>query len=136
MSIKLVERLSKPINTSAVSIMAFYTVIWGVFVTNPWVETFGTNPEYMTLLVIAPEWTWGLLAFVVGLIGLYGLIKPSYKTVTQGAFVACVFWLAVSFLCLVGGWTSVAWLNYLAPSAYSAFVYLNLRINRKSLKFD
>lgn len=134
--IKLVRGLSYPINTSAVVIMAFYTMLWGFWVGNPFWDVFTKAALYSDMAAAAAESVWGIVAFVSGLVMLYGVLRPSYESLARGAFTGAVHWLVVGCFYLFGDWHNTGGITALMVSIYCTFVYLNLRVNRDIMQFE
>lgn len=127
---KLAAALLKPINTSAVILLGVYTTVWGLWVANPFWEVFARAPLYNAMNSLMPEWAWGCIAIVCGLVIIYGVLKPSYSTLTRGAQVGTWHWLAIAVLYFVGDVYSTGGITSLTFAVYSAFVYLNIRVNK------
>ena len=128
---KLVNGLLKPINTSAVSILGIYTILWGVWVANPFWHVFSTAALYSQLNSIAPEVFWGLLAIVIGIITMYGVIRPSYRSLTMGALAVGWHWWMISLLYFMGDWQNTGGITAGIFFVYGCFIWLNLRVNKR-----
>ena len=128
---KLVNGLLKPINTSAVSILGIYTILWGLWVANPFWDVFSTAPLYSQLSSIAPEVFWGTLAIVIGIITMYGVVRPSYRSLTLGALAVGWHWWMISLLYFMGDWHNTGGITAGIFFVYGAFIWLNLRVNKR-----
>lgn len=127
---KLAQALLKPINTSAVIILGLYTFVWGAWIANPFWSVFSRAPLYDAMAVFAPEWVWGLFAIIVGIVMIYGVLKPSYRTLSNGALVSTWHWTTICVFYFVADWMSTGGVTCLMLGVYSAFIYLNIRVNR------
>lgn len=127
---ELAVNLSKPINTSAISIMALYTFSWGVWLLMPW-KALGISPASNLLKTLAPEPALGATAILIGSIMFYGVVKNGYKALRRGAAAGFYFWFTVSLLNLFSYWRSTGWITAGMVSIYCFFVAVNLRVNRK-----
>lgn len=132
-AVRLRLTLTQPINTSAVILMALYTLLWGLFVALP-VESFDSM-RFTFLLSVMPELYWGLIAFVVGYVMLIGVLKHSFKSLSQGAFIGFIHWFLIGIGYFVGDWTSTGWITAFTVAAYCGFIYLNLRMNKDDFPF-
>jgi hypothetical protein len=128
---ELATNLSKPINTSAIAIMAMYTFAWGVWISMPW-PALGISPASTFLKSLAPEPLLGGVAITIGLIMLYGSIKQRYKALRRGAAAGFYFWLIVSLMNFFSYWRSTGWITAGMVAVYCFFVAINLRVNRKN----
>lgn len=126
----------RPVNTAAISIMAIYTSLWGFWIGNPWWDVFSRAQLYQWMAVL-PEWAWGLNAmFVVGGLMLYGVFKPSYRSLQTGATVGFYHWLLIAIFYFGGDWQNTGGITSLMIAVYCAFIHINLKVNRDSLRFD
>jgi hypothetical protein len=67
----------KPINTAAIIILGAYTILWGLWVANPFWTVFDQAPIYNWMMQVMPEWIWGVVAILVGLLMVYGVLRHS-----------------------------------------------------------
>lgn len=128
---KLAEALLLPINPAAVIILGIYTVVWGLWVANPFSDAFDNAVVYHSLASHFPEYFWGLVAVAVGLVTVYGAVKRKYRPLVRGAAVACLFWLIIAIFYFIADWTDVGGITALIFAVYSGFIYLNIRVNFK-----
>lgn len=120
----------KPINYSAVSILGVFTMLWGLWVTFEW-DAFNFSTVY-TFMEFLPEWLWGSIALCVGAIILFGGMTQKFNALRYGSFIGAVFWLSVLVLFCLGNIRSSVIPLTLGYSAYSAYVYLNIKVNKDS----
>ncbi|QMP84180.1 membrane protein [Streptomyces phage Coruscant] len=131
---ELAVNLSKPINTSAISIMALYTFAWGVWLMMPW-KALSISPASNLLRTLAPEPALGIAAILIGSIMFYGVIKNNYRSLRRGATAGFYFWFTIALLNFFSFWRSTGWITAGMVSFYCFFVAVNLRVNRKK-SFD
>lgn len=132
-AVRLRMTLTQPINTSAVIIMALYTLLWGLFIMLPVVSF--DSLRFAVLVSIMPEFFWGALAFSVGYVMLLGVLKHSFKSLSRGAFVGFIHWLIIAVCYLLGDWTSTGWITGVTVATYCGFIYLNLKQNKDEFPF-
>ena len=134
MGSKIVSDLLRPINTSGIILLGVFSVIWGLWVANPFWNVFDRAQVYEAL-AYAPEWAWGVGSVIVGIAMLAGVFFNSYESLTRGAKAGFYYWLIVSVLFFVGDWQNTAGLAYLLVTVYCAFVWVNIRVNRHNYNF-
>lgn len=127
----LAAKLIKPINMSVVIFLGLYTVLWGLWVGNPFWTVFTTAALYHELTIM-PEWAWGLIAVAVGLTTCYGAIIQRPPFVFWGAAVAGWYWSVVAVFYYVGDWHNTGGITATIFAVYGLFVYLNVRVNWKA----
>jgi hypothetical protein len=130
---KLASRLSKPINTAAIVIMGVYTVLWGVWVGNPFWSTFNESKQFDWLAKVAPEWAWGVIAMCVGIVMCYGVIRNSFRSLSTGSMIGTLYWGLIATGYYIGDWRDTAGLTKTMICLYCAFIWLNIRMNRDRL---
>jgi hypothetical protein len=128
---KMRDSLFKPINTAAISIMGAFTVLWGIWVANPFWTVFDRAQLFNFMTTLMPEWLWGTLAIIIGLVMLYGVAEKSYKPLLRGALAGFYFWLFGSINFFLGDWENTGGITLLMIAIYCGYVATNLYINRE-----
>jgi hypothetical protein len=105
-------------------------MLWGAWVANPFWSVFSRAPLYDAMASIAPEWAWGLFAIFIGCVILYGVLKPSYKTLTRAAWAACWHWAVIAGFYFVADYMNTGGITSLTFAIYAAFIYLNIKVNK------
>jgi len=131
---KLAEALLLPITTASVLMLGLYTLLWGLWVANPFWSVFGTAELFGYLAQLAPEAFWGCVAIVCGLVITFGALKRRYKPLTVGASTAFFHWLMIAIFYFLGDPLNTGGITSLVFALYAAFLYLNLRVNFKDDK--
>lgn len=126
----------RPINPSAVSIMAIYTFLWGLWVANPFWDVFVTAPLYMALNSVMCEAGWGIIAIICGFFMLWGVVRGSFKSLSRGAFAGAIHWAVISGGYFVGDWHNTGGITALMIAIYCSYIYLNLRVNQDNLRLE
>jgi hypothetical protein len=133
----LVEALYRPINRVAAGTLSVYTMLWGLWLFNPFWEVFSQGAVYSWLASVANEAVWGTMAFVVGVVMTYGVMRASNKSLTIGAFVGFLHWLLIALGYFAGDWKNTGGITSTAMAVYCAAIYLNLRVvNHNNLAFE
>ena len=83
---------------------------------------------------LAPEWVWGSIAMATGLVTIYGAIKRGYKSLTRGAQVSFWHWLMICIFYFAGDPLNTGGITAGIFAVYSAFIFLNIRVNYKDNK--
>jgi hypothetical protein len=129
------DALLHPINPSVVILLGAYTILWGFWVANPFWAVFPLSPLYdalaATSFFITPELWWGGLAIITGTVTSYGALRRKYKPLTRGAMVQFLFWVTICIFYLIGDWHSTGGITAGLLWVYSAYIYLNIRVNHK-----
>lgn len=131
---KLAKALLLPINPAAVILLGIYTVVWGLWVANPFWNVFERADLYMSLANIAPEYLWGLLAIACGTLTIYGAVKRNYGPLVRGAASSGWHWFMISIFYFAADPLSTGGITALIFAVYAAFIYLNIRVNFKNDK--
>jgi len=137
--LKLTKALLLPINPAAVVLLGIYTVLWGLWVANPFWTVFTQAPIYDALARVPPdlipsEYFWGTIAVVCGCIITYGAIKRHYRPLTIGAATAGWHWFMISVLYFMGDWQNTGGITAAILAVYGAFIYVNIKVNFKDHK--
>jgi hypothetical protein len=128
---KLAKALLLPINPAAVVLLGIYTVLWGLWVANPFWDVFSTAPLFSVLSTTAPEVFWGCLAIFCGCITIYGAYKRRYRPLIYGAATAGWHWMMIAVFYFAGDWQNTGGITALIFCVYAGFVYLNIRVNHR-----
>jgi hypothetical protein len=132
----IAKSLLKPINHSAVILLGGFSVLWGVWVGNPFWNVFSEADIFHVIANYGGEYAWGLVAVVMGLVTIYGVIHPSYRSLTRGAYVMFFQWLSVGLLFIAGNWEGLLGITCLFLAFYSGYIWLNMRVNRNRFDWD
>jgi hypothetical protein len=127
---RVVQSLLRPINPTVIIILGTYTVVWGLWLANPFWTVFTTAPLYSAMAAIFSEFVWGCIAIAAGLVIMRGALKPSYNNLHLGAFVASLHWLVIAIMYFMGDWMNTGGITSLTFFIYSAVVWVNIKINR------
>lgn len=128
---RMLREILQPINTAAVMILGVFTVLWGLWVAAPWWDVF-TRAAAFQYFLIMPEWIWGFIAISAGSAMIHGVMRSSYKSLTTGAMVGFVHWFVICVFFFAGDWQNVGGVTYMMIAVYCAFIWLNMRVNKKN----
>lgn len=122
------SRMMQPINPALIAILGAYTVLWGLWVANPFWDVFSSAPLYSKMAEL-PEWAWGLFAMGSGFEMIRGVLRNSNSALRRGAFVGYFHWLVITFMYFAGDWHNTGGITSMTLSLYSLIVYLNYKKN-------
>lgn len=129
---KLADVLLKPVSEAVTAQLGVYTILWGLWVLNPLVDTFTTAPVYSQLLTfIGLEWVWALSAIFFGVITLMGLAQHAPRPVFLGAGACALYWFVISIFFFMGDLASTGGISTLFLAVLSTYIYLNCKLNYK-----
>lgn len=126
---KIATSILRPINTSVIVLLGIYTVVWGIWLANPFWSAFQSAKLFSALGLVAPEVFWGTLAIVCGCITIFGVFRGSYRALTTGAATAGFHWMMIAVFYFIGDWMNTGGITSLTFAIYAGFIYLNLRVN-------
>jgi hypothetical protein len=121
----------KPINISLIGILGLYTTLWGMWLLSPLWDVFTRAPLYSFMSSVAPEWAWGLFAFLSGISLCWGVYRRSSRSLIVGAFIGYFHWGVNSLAYFIGDWQNTGGITSLMLAVYSLLVFLNLKKNCK-----
>lgn len=127
---KFAAALLKPVNEVVTAMLGVYTILWGLWVANPWIDTFTHTALYAQLLEVIPaEWVWGGIAIAFGVLTLTGLVKHRPKTLFYGAGASGIHWFIISIFYFMGDITNTGGITALFIGILSTYIYLNCKLN-------
>jgi len=111
-------KLSKKFNLSIQKrelefLPALYILVWGLWVSNPWLNTFQASPTFTEMGHLAPEWVWGLVISAVGLFQMIIIFTKKYGFRVFAALLSMFVLFAMSLLVFYSNPASTAWVTYL-----------------------
>lgn len=125
---KLLNIVRIPLNPAMIIVLGTYTAIWGLWVSNPWSNTFD-YPPYHALETVAPRYVWTFFAMACAISIVYGALRGRYKSVITGAWIGFMHWFVVGFILLIGDWTDPAGITTLLIASYCAVIFINVKHN-------
>ena len=128
---RFAQALLLPINPALVVLLGIYTVVWGLWIANPWWDVFPTATLYSQMALIAPEWVWGGIAIAAGIVVIIGAMVRSFGALTRGSGVAFLHWFIISIMYFMGDPLNTGGITSLVIALYAACIYWNIRINFK-----
>lgn len=94
------------------AISAIYAALWGLWILNPFVDTFAADMHVYRYMRTFPEWIWGLVAFTFGAAQLIALLLsdqngPTLRIIrwrNRTTAATAVFFVIVHAYLLLGDW--------------------------------
>lgn len=124
---KAASKMLSPINTMAVSILGFFNILLGLWISLPF--------DSLIFSQGFPEWTVASVMMIIGYFIASGSIGQRYRTLVIGTQLSFYFWFLSVGVLLYLQWQNPAWIVALMISMYSAFVAINIKVNRENLPF-
>lgn len=126
--------LLRPINPYASILLGIFTFLWGLWLALPF-ETFGRAAAlYSKMADIAPEWAWGAWSMAVGIITVVTITLKKKRWLSRAHAFSTWHWGTVSLMMWWGDWQNTGPVTYTMIAVYSAFLYLNVKVN--NINFD
>jgi hypothetical protein len=126
---KIALGMMYPANPYATSIIGLFTLLWGLWIVNPFWHVFTSAALYEKAAGFAPEWAWGSWSTLCGLVILIALYKGSFKRLID-ALAFCVWhWFTIAVFYFWGDWQNTGGLTYLFVGVLSLYMYLNIKFN-------
>ncbi len=126
----VLREILRPLSRGVTIVTAFYTILWGLWVINPFWTVFTQAALYSGLEQLGSEWFWGGLAIVTGVLAIYTALKDSIK-IKPYTCVALLgwHWLLVSLLYFYGDWHNTGGITSAFIALLCAYIYLNIKQN-------
>lgn len=126
---RIAEGLLRPINPYATVLLGALTLVWGMWIVNPFWNVFPTSRVYSQASDFAPEWAWGTWSTLCGALILISLYKGSYKYLVRFLGFATWHWSTISTMFFWGDWQNTAGVTYGFIAIYCIYSYLNIKVN-------
>lgn len=88
------------------------STVFGLWLLNPWIDTYAAAPSFRLLASVAPEWFWGLGFLALGLLRFRSIHDGSLAHRRRVSFVGALAWWSL--------WASFTLAN---PAATATVVY-------------
>lgn len=124
---KTASKMLSPINTMAVSILGFFNVLMGIWISLPF--------DSLLFIHNFPEWILSAIMLIIGYFIVTGSVKQIYRTLLVGTQMSFYFWFLSIGGLLYAQWQNPAWIVALMIALYSAFVAVNIKVNKENLPF-
>jgi hypothetical protein len=111
----------------AVSILGAFNVLLGIWISLPF--------DSLLFLHNFPEWTVASAMLVIGYFIMSGSLRQTYTTLLVGTQLSFYFWFLSIGGLLYAQWQNPVWIVALMISMYSAFVAINIKVNKGNLPF-
>lgn len=127
---KLLRRLRVVLTESDVEATGLWlgslSVLWGLALCNPAVQTFETVRAWQGLAVLAPEWVWGGLLVALGLAKIHGVLRECLAWARWSSAAGFVVWAFIAVQLFLANPSAVGWLTYSMVACGSGWLYLRL----------
>lgn len=99
-------------------------LMWGLWLANPWLESFDSSPSYAALAQVLPEWAWGLVMIALGVLTLYSISQQFGRLRRWLSLIHVIFWMFVSTLLAIGNLSSAGIPVYYVIAFLALFFYV------------
>jgi|SRR5215203_140440 len=120
---RLARRLLEPINTSVISILGIFNILFGIWMLLPFPS--------LGLPAFLAEWAVGIVALGIGGLIVTGSAKESYYLLGAGCALGSFAWVIGTVMSFSLDWKSPAWIFAFMIALYCTFVYINISVNSK-----
>lgn len=128
---KIAVSLLRPLNPSLILVLGGYTILWGLWILNPWWTVFPTAALYAAMASLAPEYVWGGIAVLAGILIIRGALKPSYQNLLTGSWIGFLHWFIIAIMYFIGDWMNTGGITALTFAVYSGIVWVNIKVNKR-----
>jgi len=124
---KAASKMLSPINTAAVSILGFFNILMGIWISLPFDSLYAPDSF--------PEWIIAAGMLIIGTFIISGSIKEIYRTLIIGTQLSFYYWFLAMGGLLFVNWHDPSWIVALMIASYSLFVAVNIKVNKDNLPF-
>jgi hypothetical protein len=124
---KTAKKMLSPINTAGVSILGFFNILLGIWISLPF--------DSLGYINNVPEWLVAAIMLIIGSFILSGSIGDKYRTLLVGTQLSFYWWFLSMGGLIYMSWQNVLWIFALMIAVYSLFVSVNIKVNRDNLPF-
>jgi hypothetical protein len=112
--------------TSTEMLAALYATVWGLFIANPYIDSFSRNPGlYKPMLQIIPyEFVWGLIAAGAGVVAVVFILQNKMQS---AAVANLIVFSAFALLFLFSDLSSPAFILF---GLIAAFNFIHWRVTK------
>lgn len=119
----------RPLNPVPVLVLGLYTILWGLWIVNPFWEVFTQADIYSAMTQLGGEYFWGSIAVLAGTVTVYGAIKGRPPYLFYGASTAGWHWFTIAIMYFMGDWQNTGGITSLMLAVWAACIYLNVKVN-------
>lgn len=124
---KTASKMLSPINTMAVSILGMFNILMGIWISLPF--------DSILFINNFPEWIIASIMLIIGYFIVSGSLRQIYRTLLVGTQLSFYFWFLSIGGLLYAQWQNPVWIVALMIAMYSAFVAVNIKVNKDNLPF-
>lgn len=111
----------------AVFINALLLMFYGLWLMAPWWNVFEISSIYNEMSMVAPEWLWGLIALMAGVIKFIGALHNRRQWLRISSMAGFLMWGVIAACYLIAQWHSPTWIIALFLSIQAAHHYLMVK---------
>jgi hypothetical protein len=111
---------------------AVFELLWGLWIINPWENTFAITSAYRIMAGVMPEWAWGALLLVLGIIQLIVIFRGTLHMRAISSVTCLFIFLSLALLIFFGNPASVTIPTYLIFAICEWFAYTEVLADIKA----
>lgn len=127
------EVILGPVNFLLIGVLGTYTLVWGIWVVNPFWDVFSAAKLYSALKETAPEWFWGGWATLCGIQLTWGVFSRSLVLLRRAVIHLWLHWCVIALMYFIGDWHNTGGITSTMIAVLSAVIYLNVRVNSEDV---
>jgi hypothetical protein len=105
---------------------ALYLLGWGLWILNPWAESFVSSSIYRQMALLAPEWMWGIVVSAIGLFQMIAICTDNCRLRAAASVISMFTLVSMSLLVLYGNPASTAGVTYMVIAICSWFGFTEI----------
>jgi hypothetical protein len=114
---------------------AVFLILWGVWVMNPFWDTFVVSGSYALMAKLAPEWLWGAVFLFIGIVQMFALFTPRLKLRLYTSFSSILILSTLAIFSGVGNYRSTGMIGAISIAVCEWFAYTELLAEIKGKVF-
>jgi hypothetical protein len=118
-------------NKRDVLLLSMYALLWGIWVSNPFCNTFDGSALYSSMAYIFPEWVWGCTALFIGVMSVFCVLNNRLRCLCYLSKAGALLWGFIAILYITTDISSTGWITAFVISSFYSLKTLNLSINKE-----
>lgn len=108
---------------------ATYALMWGMWLANPLLDTFGGSPTYHSMSFFASEIVWGGWLFGLGAIILYFIARRKLHLIAFPLATLSATWIFIAIMLARANLSSTGLVSYGTLALYSCLALMRYYVN-------
>jgi hypothetical protein len=116
-----------------VFILSIGLIAWGLFLANPWVNTFDSTNTYTAMKGVATEAAWAALFLAGGVCMFIGVLRRDVFLLRAGAMLGFLLWICVSILIAFSNHAAVGIITNAILALLHGWLYVQAKMRPENL---